>query len=388
MWEITFPRTIVVGEGALSYLEQIKGQRALIITDKTIRSLGIADQVVRLLKQAGLEVQVFDGVEPEPSRRVVEQAVKVARDFGPDVIIGLGGGSCMDVAKAVFALYERPDLTLDEIVPLVELGLRKKAKLINIPTTSGTGADVTWAVVITDEAEELKMELASREIVADVAILDPRLPSSMPPRLTADTGLDALTHAIEAYASKWHNDFSDALALWAIRAIFTYLPRAYRNGSDMEAREKLHNAATMAGLAFSNSQIGAAHAMGHALGALFKIPHGRSVAVFLPYTIEYNARVAASRYAEIADALGLGGRASEEKARRLAEAVRQLLADVGEPLKVADLGISQADYEAKLEALVDRAMSSTGTVANPRELGRSDYARLFTYAYEGRHVDF
>jgi len=388
VWELTFPRTIVIGEGALDYLEQLKGRRALVITDKTICSLGITDQVLERLRRAGLEVRVFDGVKPEPTRRVVEEAVEIARSFEPDLIIGLGGGSCMDVAKATFALYERPDLTLDEIVPLMELGLRKKAKLINIPTTSGTGADVTWAVVITDEAEEFKMELASREVVADVAILDPRLPSTMPPRLTADTGLDALTHAIEAYTSKWHNDFSDALALWAIRAIFAYLPRAYRDGEDVEAREKLHNAATMAGLAFSNSQIGIAHAMGHALGALFKVPHGRSVAVFLPYTIEYNARVAAARYAEIADALGLGGQTAEEKAKALVEAIRRLLAEVGEPLKVAELGISRTDYEARLEALVDRAMSSTGTIASPREPGREDYERLFKHAYEGRHVDF
>ena len=388
MWELTFPRTIIIGEGALDYLEELRGQRALIITDRTMRSLGILDEVARRLEKAGLQVEVFDGVEPEPSKRIVERAVQVARSFGPDWIIGLGGGSCMDVAKAVFVLYERPDLALDEITPLAELGLRKKARLLNIPTTSGTGSEATWAIVITDEREQHKMELASREVVADVAILDPSLPASMPPRLTADTGLDALTHALEAYVSKWRNDFSDALALWAIRAVFRYLPRAYRNGQDMEAREKLHNAATMAGMAFSNSQICIAHAMGHALGALFKVPHGRSVAVFLPYTIEYNARVAADRYAEVADALGLGGEDAAEKTAKLVEAVRELLREVDGPLSVADLGISRADYEAKLEDLVDRAMSSTGTVANPRDVGRQEYARLFIYAYEGKPVDF
>ncbi len=388
MWELTFPRTIIIGEGALDYLEELRGQRALIITDRTMRSLGILDEVARRLEKAGLQVEVFDGVEPEPSKRIVERAVQVARSFGPDWIIGLGGGSCMDVAKAVFVLYERPDLALDEITPLAELGLRKKARLLNIPTTSGTGSEATWAIVITDEREQRKMELASREVVADVAILDPSLPASMPPRLTADTGLDALTHALEAYVSKWRNDFSDALALWAIKAVFRYLPRAYRNGQDMEAREKLHNAATMAGMAFSNSQICIAHAMGHALGALFKVPHGRSVAVFLPYTIEYNARVAADRYAEVADALGLGGEDAAEKTAKLVEAVRELLREVDGPLSVADLGISRADYEAKLEDLVDRAMSSTGTVANPRDVGRQEYARLFKYAYEGKPIDF
>ena len=344
--------------------------------------------MVEKLKKAGLEVEVFDRVEPEPSKKVVMEAVEVARSFGPDWIIGLGGGSCMDVAKAVFALYERPDVALEDISPLVELGLRKKAKLLNIPTTSGTGADVTWAIVITDEEVKRKMELASREVVADVTVLDPSLPASMPPRLTADTGIDALTHAIEAYTSQWRNDFSDALALWAIRTIFRYLPRAYENGQDMEAREKLHNAATMAGMAFGNAQIGVAHAMGHALGAIFKVPHGRSVAVFLPYSMEFNARAASDRYAEIAEALGLGPGSPEELTARLVEAVRDLLRKVGEPLKVADLGISKADYEAELERLVDRAMESTGTVASPREPSREDYARLFEYAYEGKKVDF
>ena len=390
MWEITLPRTIILGEGALDYLEELKGRRALIITDKTMHSLGVLDQVAKRLEKAGLEVAVFDEVEPEPSKGTVRRAAQVAHEFGPDWIIGLGGGSCMDVAKAVFVLYERPDVALEEISPLVELGLRKKAKLLNIPTTSGTGADVTWAIVITNEAEGRKMELASREVVADITILDPALPSTMPPRLTADTAIDALTHAIEAYVSKWHNDFSDALALWAIRAVFRYLPRAYENGQDMEARKKLHNAATMAGLAFSNSQIGLAHAMGHALGALFKVPHGRTVAVFLPYTIEYNAREpnATNRYAEIAEALGFGPAPPEELVTKLVEAVRGLLQRVNGPLKVADLGIDKRDYEARLDTLVDRAMESTGLVANPREPSRDDLARLFTYAYEGRPVDF
>ena len=388
MWEITLPRTIVTGENALEYLEGLGGHKALVITDQVMRSLGILDRVLERLRKAGLEVEVFDQVEPEPSKRIVMKAVEVARSFEPDWIIGLGGGSCMDVAKAVFVLYERPDVALEDISPLVELGLRKKARLLNIPTTSGTGADVTWAIVITDEEVKRKMELASREVVADITVLDPSLPASMPPRLTADTGIDALTHAIEAYTSQWRNDFSDALALWAIRTIFKYLPRAYENGQDMEAREKLHNAATMAGIAFGNAQIGVAHAMGHALGAIFKVPHGRSVAVFLPYSMEFNARAASDRYAEIAEAVGLGPGSPEELTTRLIEAVRGLLRRIGAPLKVADLGINKADYEAKLDELVDRAMESTGTVASPREPSREDYTRLFEYAYEGRKIDF
>jgi len=185
------------------------------------------DKVVEQLKETGMEIRIFDEVEPEPSKQTIEKGAKILSEFGADWIIGLGGGSCMDAAKAMWVLYERPDLTIEDITPFEKLNLRKKARLINIPTTSGTGADVTWAVVITDAERKVKLELASREVVADISILDPVLVLDLPPKLTADTGMDALVQAIEAYTVQWKNDFSDALALRAIQLTFKYLLRAF-----------------------------------------------------------------------------------------------------------------------------------------------------------------
>jgi alcohol dehydrogenase class IV len=388
MWELTFPRTVVIGEGALEYLKTVEGKRALIVTDKVIHKLDFTEKVANYLKETGLEVKVFDEVEPEPSMETIIKGAESAKKYGPDWIIGLGGGSCMDAAKAIWVIYENPDITVDGINPLEKLGLRKKARLICIPTTSGTGSDATWATVITDVKDERKLELSSREIVADIAILDPELPKSMPPRLVADTGLDALTHAIEGYVSQWHNDFSDALALKAIQMIFKYLLRAYRNPEDKEAKEKMHNAATMAGMSFGNSQAGIAHAMGHSLGAIFHVPHGRSVDLFLSYSIEYSARDAMDRYADVARAIGIEAKTDEEAVEKLIEAVKKLNREVGEPASIKELGISREDFEKRLEDLVTRAANSSCTFMNPRVPDVDDTRKLFLYAYEGKKVDF
>ena len=388
MWELTFPRTIVIGEGALEYLKEVEGKRVLIVTDKMIHKLNFVEKVTNYLREAGLEVKVFDEVEPEPSMETIVKGAEFARKYSPDWFIGLGGGSCMDAAKAIWALYERPDIDVDEINPLEKLGLRKKARLICIPTTSGTGSDATWVTMITDVKDERKLELVSREIVADIAILDPELPKSMPPSLVADTGLDALTHAIEGYVSQWRNDFSDALAIKAIQIVFKYLPRAYRNPEDKEAKEKMHNAATMAGIAFGNSQVGIAHAMGHSLGAIFHVPHGRTVDLFLSYSIEYSAREAMERYADIARAIGIEAKTDEEAVGKLIEAVRRLDREMGEPVSIKELGISREDFEKRLDDLVTRAANSSCTFMNPRVPDVEDIRKLFIYAYEGKKVDF
>ena len=388
MWELTFPRTVVIGEDALEYLKEVEGKRVLIVTDKVIHKLDFVEKVANYLKEAGLEVKVFDEVEPEPSMETVVKGAEFARKYGPDWFIGLGGGSCMDAAKAIWALYERPDISVDGINPLEKLGLRKKARLICIPTTSGTGSDATWVTVITDVKDERKLELTSREIVADIAILDPEIPKSMPPRLVADTGLDALTHAIESYVSQWRNDFSDALAIKAIQIVFKYLPRAYKNPEDKEAKEKMHNAATMAGMSFGNSQVGIAHALGHSLGAIFHVPHGRSVDLFLSYSIEYSAREAMERYADIARAIGIEAKTDEEAVEKLIEAVRRLDREVGERASIKELGISREDFEKRLDDLVTRAANSSCTFMNPRVPDVEDTRKLLIYAYEGKKVDF
>jgi alcohol dehydrogenase class IV len=388
MWELTFPRTVVAGEGALDYLKEVEGKRALIVTDKVIHKLGFFEKVASYLKEAGLEVKVFDEVEPEPSIETIMKGAEFARKYSPDWLIGLGGGSCMDAAKAILIPYANPDIEVAEINPFTKFGVREKARLICIPTTSGTGAEATWAAIITDTKEERKMELPCREIVSDIIILDPDIPKSMPPSLAADTGLDALTHAIEAYVSQWRNDFSDALAMKAIQIVFEYLPRAYRNPEDKEAKEKMHNAATMGGMAFGNSQVGIAHAMGHSLGAIFKVSHGRTVDLFLPYSIEYGAREATERYADIGRAIGIEARTDEEAVEKLVEAVRRLNREMKEPSSIKELGISREDFEKRLEDLVTRAANSSCTFMNPRVPDVEDTRKLFLYAFEGKKVDF
>jgi alcohol dehydrogenase class IV len=388
MWIITFPRTIVAGEDALEYLKEVEGKRALIVTDKVICKLNYVKKVASYLEAAGFQVEVFDEVEPEPSMETIVKGAEFAKNYNPDWFIGLGGGSCMDAAKAIWVVYERPDLAVDAINPLEKLGLRKKARLICIPTTSGTGSDATWATIITDVKERRKLELTCREMVADITILDPELPKSMPPRLVADTGIDALAHAIEGYVSQWRNDFSDAFAIRAIKFIFEYLPTAYKNPDDTEAKEKMHNAATMAGIAFSNSQVGIAHAMGHAFGAIFHIPHGRAVSVFLPYSIEYSKREAMQRYADIAREIEILAENNEEAVEKLVKAVKSLSREVGEPLSIKEMGISREQFEKEFDELVVRAANSSCTFMNPRVPDVEDVKKLFNYAYEGRTIDF
>jgi len=387
MWEFTGPRTIIFGKESLEYLKEIKGERALVITDKVIRRLGFVDKIANYLREGGISIRVFDEVEPDPSTETVSKAARIAMDYNPDWIVALGGGSSIDVAKATWVLYERPDIKVDEISPLVDLGLRKKARLICIPTTSGSGSDASWAIVVTNTKEQRKMELASKEIFADICILEPQLTSTMPPELIADTGIDALANGIEAYVSQWRNDFSDALSIKAIQLVFEYLPKAYKNPQDEIAREKMQNAATMAGLAFSNSQLGVVHATAHAIGGLFKIPHGRAIATVLPWVMEYNAMEAMERYAEIAKAIGIQARTQRQAVENLIKATRKLIEEMGEPASIEEMGMSWEEYKKSLEKLVERAMESTGTIADPRAPSKEDFRRLFTYAFKGRRVD-
>ena len=384
MWFFASPE-VVFGEDALSYLSEVEGQRAFIVTDQNMLRLGFVDLVANQLKAAGMAYQTFAEVEPNPTFEMVKRGAAAMTEYGPNWIIGLGGGSCMDAAKAMWVLYERPDMEPEEINPMIPLGLRQKARLITIPTTSGTGAEVTWVVVLTDAQERRKLVLGSRENVADLAIVDPIFVKALPPQIVADTGMDALTHAIEGYTSSWANDFCDGLCLKAIQLVFDYLPRAVAN-EDAEAREKMHNAATIAGLGFGTSMGALAHAMGHPLSPLFGVPHGRAVGLFLPYTIEFTARKAPGRYAEIARFLGLGAASDAEGAASLVEAVRDLLGRINQPMSVRELGISRGDFEAALQKMIEDGENDTVTSA--RIPDREELARLFRYAYEGRSVDF
>jgi len=379
---------IVFGDDALEYLCQIQGKRALIITDRNIVKLGLVERVGNELVKPGLKYHVFDEVEPDPSRQTIKCGAQVALDYQPDWLIAVGGGSVIDAAKGIWVLYARPDLEPDAINPSEALNLHQKAHLIAIPTTSGTGAEATWMIVVTDVEGQRKIGVGSREIMPDIAILDTSLVSGLPPQITGDTGMDALTHAIEGYTSNWRSDFTDASALIAIKLIFEYLPRAYKKGSDSKARMHMMHAATLASLSFGNAMAGLAHSMGHALGGLFHTPHGRAVGLFLPYTMEYLAEAAVNLYADIAHFIGIGDSSDMEATRVLIARVRSLAKTVGQPLTVREVGIGGKTYEQALPALVERGENEATTITVARIPDSIDLERMFRYAYEGKTVDF
>ena len=389
MWFFKSPE-IVFGEEALEYLDQLKGRRAFIVTDTTMNKLGHVARVRKQLEASGFEVAVYDAVEPDPSIEQVRAGAAVLTDFQPDWIVGVGGGSSLDAAKAMWVLYECPDVDPEGINPIETLGLRRKARFVAIPTTSGTGSESTWYIVLTQSAERRKLGLGSREAMADVAIVDPSFAMSMSPRVTADTGMDALTHAVEGFTSQWHNDFADGLCLKAAQLIFEYLPRAYRDGNDAEARLRMHNAASIAGLGFGNSLTSAAHGMGHALGGVFHVPHGRAVSLFLPYVIEFCIRgeQGSTRYAELARFLRLPSANEREAAAALAAAIRKLQSELQQPRTVAECGITREAFDSELKLLVENASNDNETVTSTRIPTDDEMRRLFEYAFEGKPIDF
>ena len=389
MWFFKSPE-FVFGDESLSYLEQLEGKRAFIVTDAVLSQLGHVARVQAALQAAGFQVGVFDRVEPDPSLETVRAGAAVMAEFNPDWIVGLGGGSCLDAAKAMWVLYERPDVSPESISPMEKLNLRRKARFLAIPTTSGTGSEATWAIVLTSVEERRKLGLGSRECVPDVAIVDPSFVMSLPPRVTADTGMDALTHAVEGYTCLWHNDFSDGLCLKAAQLVFEYLPRAYRDGNDLEARTKLHNAASIAGLGFGNSMASLAHGLGHALGGMFHVPHGRAVSLCLPYVIEFSVRgePGATRYSDLARFLGLPATTEAQAAASLAAAIRQLQLALDQPRTLEACGIQRENFDQELAALVSNASNDGSNMTSPRIPDDVEVRKLFEYVYEGKSIDF
>ncbi len=387
MWYFHSP-LVVYGEDALSELESIRGHRAFIVTDANLARIGMVDLVKAKLQAAGMQCQVFAGVEPDPSLETVKRGARAMLAYGPDWIVGLGGGSAMDAAKAMWVLYEHPDMVPEQINPVEPLTLRQKARLITIPTTSGTGADSTWAIVLTDTAEGRKLALGSRENMADIAIVDPALTMNLPASITSDTGMDALTHAVEGYTTSWHNDFCDGLCLAAIRLVFRFLPRAVSDGQDREARERMHNAATIAGLGFGNALAAAAHALGHSLGAAFHMPHGRAVGLALPYTIEFTGPVMAERYADILRFVGVDRVSLGEAPRLLAAQIRTLASSIGQPLSLRDAGIDQVAFEQALPKLVENAENDATLVASARIPETAEVRRLYECLFTAQSADF
>jgi len=388
MWYFVVPE-VVFGPDALSHLAELKGKSAFIVTDKNIVKLGFVDKVKEQLSQAGIQATVFDEVEPDPSLQTVQKGVALMNQYGPDLVVAVGGGSVMDAAKAMRVQYERPDIKPEEINPFIsDLGLGAKCKLVCVATTSGTGAEATFAIVLTDTADQRKLSLINREIVPDIAIVDPELARAMPPQITADTGMDALTHAVEGYTCTWKNDFTDGLCIKAIQLVFQYLPRAVKDGNDMEAREKMHNAGCIAGIGFINALSSMAHAAGHSLGALFHIPHGRAVGLFLPYTIEFIGEVREELWAEIACAIKLEVPKGKRAATILAQAIRGLAHNVNQPLSIKETGISLDSFNKAMEKLIDNVMADGSLIVSARIPNVAETERFFNYTYEGKSIDF
>jgi alcohol dehydrogenase class IV len=338
------------------------GNKAVVITDKNVAKF--SDQLVKAVSDAGFEVRVWDGAEQEPTTEGALNASKVLGEFQPQLVIAFGGGSVIDTAKGAWILWERPDFSASEldksINPRNKLNLRKKARFIAVPTTSGTGSEVNWAIVLTDKASHRKLGFGNNEIVPDMALLIPEFTAGMPKSLTASTGMDVLGHAFDGLTARQQNDFSEGLCLQAIRLAFEWLPKAYNDGTDMVAREKMQNAASIAGLGFGNSNTSLSHALGHAVGATFNVGHGRAVGVALPYSLDYisrnpplpNTADPVDKLGLVARILGIEGKSKQEAAEKVIQAVRDLARQIGEPRSLKDLGITKEQLNEKLSTLV------------------------------------
>lgn len=405
------PPKIYFEFGSIQYLNKMsKIERAFIVTDNTMLELGNVEKALYYLRKrkSFCRTEIYSDIEPDPDVETVMRGVKAMNSFKPDVIIALGGGSVIDAAKCMWLFYEHPDQTFEGMkqkfmdirkraYKFPQLGI--KAKLVAVPTTSGTGSEVTSFSVITDRSNgNVKYPLADYALTPSVAIIDPQFVTTLPKNATADTGLDVLTHAIEAYVSVMASDYTDGLAMQAIDIVFDYLPRAYKNGgTDLEAREKMHNASCIAGMAFTNAFLGLNHSMAHKLGGEFHIPHGRANAIILPYVIKYNSQkptkfptfpkyekfIADIKYEKLAKMLGIGGASTAESVDNLIKAVRQLCKELSMPSSLSELGISEAEWKSKLPSLAEKAHEDQCTGANPRYPLISEIVEIYNNAYYG-----
>lgn len=388
MARFTLPRDIYHGEGALETLKTLKGKRAFIVVGGgSMKKFGFLQKVEDYLKEAGMEIELFEGVEPDPSVETVMKGAEAMRSFEPDWIVAMGGGSPIDAAKAMWIFYEYPEFTFEQaVVPFGLPELRQKAKFIAIPSTSGTATEVTAFSVITDYKAKIKYPLADFNITPDIAIVDPALAQTMPKTLVAHTGMDALTHAIEAYTASLRSNFSDPLALKAIEMVRDYLVDSY-NGCE-KSRNLMHEAQCLAGMAFSNALLGIVHSMAHKTGAVFHIPHGCANAIFLPYVIEYNRSKCEDRYADIARMLKLKGNTDAELTNSLIEMINGLNTALSIPHSMKEYGVTEEDFRANLEFIAYNAVLDACTGSNPREIDDKTMERLFECTYYGNKVDF
>lgn len=396
MARFTLPRDLYHGAGSLEELKNLKGKKAVVVVGGgSMKRFGFLQRVEEYLKEAGMEVALFEGVEPDPSVETVMKGAKLMQEFGPDWIVAIGGGSPIDAAKAMWAFYEYPDTKFEDLItPFSFPTLRTKAKFCAIPSTSGTATEVTAFSVITDYEKGIKYPLADFNITPDVAIVDPDLAETMPQKLTANTGMDAMTHAIEAYVSTLHCDYTDPLALHAIKMIHAYLVDSY-NG-DKEARARMHNAQCLAGMAFSNALLGIVHSMAHKTGAAFSgghIVHGAANAMYLPKVIKFNSKEpeAMARYADIAKFIGLAGDSDEALTDALIAEIKEMnkKLNIAPCIKLYEGGIiDEKEFNEKLATVAELAVGDACTGSNPRAIDPEQMAKLLTCCFYDTEVDF
>ncbi|WP_455522154.1 iron-containing alcohol dehydrogenase [Ruminococcus sp.] len=403
MGRFTLPRDLYHGTGSLETLKTLTGKKAIVVVGGgSMKRFGFLDKAVAYLKEAGMEVELFEGVEPDPSVETVMKGAEAMRKFQPDWIVAMGGGSPIDAAKAMWVFYEYPDTTFEEIItPFSFPTLRTKAKFCAIPSTSGTATEVTAFSVITDYHKGIKYPLADFNITPDVAIVDPELAETMPKKLVAHTGMDAMTHAIEAYVSTLHCNYTDPLALHAIKMIHNNLKKSY--DGDMEARAAMHDAQCLAGMAFSNALLGIVHSMAHKTGAAYTgdhIIHGCANAMYLPKVIKYNSKneEAAIRYAEIASFIGLAGATTEEKVNSLIAELRSMNDQLDIPQGIKNYGksgvkadtsiIDEKEFLEKLPEVAKNAIADACTGSNPRQPSQEEMEELLKACYYDTEIDF
>lgn len=388
MNRFTIPRDIYYGENALDILKTLKGHKAaLVIGGGSIKKLGHLDTITRLLEEAGLETLLIEGVNTEPTVTMVQAGAAQMREFQPDWVIGLGGGSPMDAAKAMWLFYEYPELTFEQAaVPFSLPELRTKAKFIGIPTTSGTGAEISNLSVITDEQTGIKYPLADFGLTPDIAVIDPILVTNMPQYMIAYSGMDAVTHSFEAYVAKPRTIFTNALAIEAAEVLKDHLLTSYQG--DLISREKVHYAQAMAGMSFANAVLGNVHSLAHKSGPIFNIPHGLANAIYLPYVIQFNRKTVEERYANLATRLNLKGNTNQELTDSLIEWVRNINRDMGIPRSLGEFGITETEFLSHVETMAVNAMKDPCTGTNPRETSTEQMKQLYEAAFYGVDVNF
>lgn len=387
MNRFTLPRDLYFGKGSMEVLKTLQGKRATVVVGGgSMKRFGFLDKVLGYLKDAGMETQLIEGIEPDPSVETVLEGAKKMQSFEPDWIVSIGGGSPIDAAKAMWVFYEHPEAKFEDIAkPFNIPTLRNKARFVAIPSTSGTATEVTAFSVITDYKVGIKYPLADFEITPDIAILDSEIAYKMPPKLTAHTGMDALTHATEALTACLASDFSDPLALKAIKMIKENLIKSY-NG-DTEARDAVHIAQCLAGMAFSNALLGICHSMAHKTGAIFHIPHGCANAIYLPTVIQWNRKVSEAKYAEIARYIGLSGNSDKELCDAYISMIKSMNAEMGIPASLKEYGIDETEYKANLSRVSKNAEADACTGSNSRPTTAADFEKLFMAVYTGNDKD-